>query len=126
MARCQLTQKSPTGLESVPIGNCKDLKLACKLKLSAGQLSIFFPLNQTDHIKNERYSSSTWNPSKTFNSNKKAEHSLEAQKGECEETFEPADCAEKRYTVMVLFSATSFNFTPPLVPTTQKSQIFTP
>lgn len=103
----------PTRLESVPIGNCKDLNLACKLKPSARQFSLyFFSLNQTDHIKHEGYSSSTWNPSKTFNSNKQAEHSLAAKKGQCEETLVPADCAEKRDTVMFLFPGTSFNFTP--------------
>lgn len=40
--------------------------------------------------------------------------------------FVPADCVEKRDTVMLLFPATSFKFTPPLVPTTHTSQLFTP
>lgn len=48
------------------------------------------------------------------------------KKGQCEETFVPADCAKKRDTVMLLFPATSFNFAPPPVPTTHNSLLFTP
>lgn len=39
----------------------------------------------------------------------RTEYSFTAQKGQCEETFVPADCAEKRDTVMLLFVASTLD-----------------
>lgn len=49
----------------VPIGNCKDLQFCPQHQLSSGFILLwfsFFFLNQRDHIKNEGYCSSIWNP----------------------------------------------------------------